>query len=412
MAENIPKKSPTDEITNEIRRKYKFRPFIDAPLSKTDADILELPIIDLSKFDISFDERKKLANTLESALTHYGFFRLINHGFTPEFLDHLKSISQSTFETTDEIKSNFFAGKTRIDIDKDLELGVIRGTGYKPKGYWTYTNNTTDNVEFYNFRHFLHPEIFFNQIQYPEFVKYHLNDIRQYFNYLHTNIQRKVLTLMDIILELPEGTLYNNFFPSIENDVINSGTGFGRFLLYHPVDNEYIKNTSSTWLRGHTDAGALTFILSQSILSLQIRSYDDDKWKYVSHVPNSIIVNIGDTFKFLTDGYFKSSIHRVHTAPDDQQNYTRNTIIYFASPKLDIFMDSSSLNSPKLKRLGYKLDDNLEQITVRQWDEAKGKFFNKTSANRQNNLTLYGRESIGSLINESAANLPATEVKV
>lgn len=391
------------EKLEEINKKYNFRPFIDAPISKENVEVLDLPIIDLGQFDEGPEKRIELANKLEKALTKFGFFRIINFGLEPEFLDHLKSVSQSTFETTDEVKEKFFAGKNKIDIDQDLELGIIRGTGYKPRGYWTYTNDTHDNVEFFNFRHFLHPNIFYNQIEYPEFVSYHLDEIRTYFSHIHTEAQRKVLTLMDIILEIPEGTLYNNFFPAIENDVVNSGTGFGRFLLYHPVDEQYRKNTSSTWLRGHTDAGALTFILSQSILSLQIRSYENNQWKYVSHVPNSVIVNIGDTFKFLTDGYFRSSIHRVHTAPEDQQDYTRNTIIYFASPKLDIYMDSETLNSPKLKRLGYKLDDGLERITVRQWDEAKGKFFNRTDANRKTNLTIYGRESVGSLINEEPA---------
>lgn len=394
-------KTHTQKEVQQIREKYNFRPFVDAPSSKEKVDLLDLTIIDLGKFEDGPEARKELADSLEKALTEYGFFRVVNHGFSPEFLDQLKSISQSTFETTDKVKNSFFAGKTKIEEDKDLELGVIRGTGYKPRGYWKYTNDTPDNVEFYNFRHFLHPDIFYNRIEYPEFLQYHLEDVRKYFSELHTEVQRKALTLMDIILEIPEGTLYNNFFPALENDVVNSGTGFGRFLLYHPVDQEYNQKTSSTWLRGHTDAGALTFILSQSILSLQIRSYQDNQWKYVSHVPNSIIVNIGDTFKFLTDGYFRSSIHRVHTAPDDQKNYTRNTVIYFASPKLDIYMDSGTLESPKLKRLGYKLDDGLERITVRQWDEAKGKFFNKTSANRKTNLTLYGRESVGSLIGEN-----------
>jgi isopenicillin N synthase-like dioxygenase len=389
------------EEKQKIRAKYNFRPFVEAPPSKENVEILDIQSLDLSKFDEGFEARKELANKLEKSLTTYGFFKLINHGFSHEFLETMKSISLSTFNTTDDVKEKFFAGKTTIEEDENLELGVIRGSGYKPRGYWTYTNEAKDNVEFFNFRHFLHHDIFNDRIEYPEFVKANLDDIENYFATLHKEVQRKVLTLMDIILEFPEGKLYNEYFPAIENDVHNSGTGFGRFLLYHPVDDDYNKRTTSTWLRGHSDAGGLTFILSQSILSLQVRTYDDNRWKYVSHTPDALIVNVGDTLKFLTGGYFRSSIHRVHTAPKDQQNYQRGTIIYFASPKLDVFMDPEELNSPKLKRLGFVRDLNIPRITVRDWDEAKGQFFNKTDANRKTNVSILGRESVGSLIGEN-----------
>lgn len=390
------------EEKQRIRDKYNFSPFVDAPPSKEQYETLDIESIDLSRFDDGPEARKELAAQLENSLTTYGFFKLINHGFSHEFLETMKSISQATFNTTDDVKNKFFAGKSIIEVDEGLELGVIRGSGYKPRGYWTYTNDTKDNVEFFNFRHFLHHDIFNNKIEYPEFVSANLDDIEYYFATLHKDIQRKVLTLMDIILEFPEGKLYNEYFPAIENDPKNSGTGFGRFLLYHPVDEDYNKKTTSTWLRGHSDAGGLTFILSQSILSLQVRTYDDNKWKYVSHTPDAIIVNIGDTMKFLTGGYFKSSIHRVHTAPKDQQSYHRGTVIYFASPKLDVFMDPEEINSPKLTRLGIVRDLTIPRVTVRDWDEAKGKFFNKsTGANRKTNLTILGRESVGSLIGEN-----------
>ena len=389
------------EEKQAIREKYNYRPFKEAPPSKAEVELLPLETIDLSKYDEGPEARKQLAQRLEKALTEYGFFRLVNHGFSPEFLETMKSISQSTFETSEEVKAKFLAGKNNIELDDGLELGVIRGTGYKPRGYWTYTNETKDNVEFFNVRHFNFHEVF-NSIEHPEFVKANLDDIEFYFTYLHQQIQRKVLNLIDIILGLPEGEMYKKYFRVEYNDPNDSGTGFGRFLLYHPVDEDYNRKTTSTWMRGHTDAGAFTYILSQPILSLQVRTYDDYQWKYVGHVPNSIIVNAGDTIKFLTAGYFKSAVHRVHTAPQDQKDCHRNTIIYFASPKLDIYMDPETLNSPKLTEKGYTRDKSIPKVTIREWDEAKGKFFNKKSANWVTNIVILGRECVGSLIGEKA----------
>lgn len=104
-------------------------------------------------------------------------------------------------------------------------------------------------------------------------MRNNLDDIFNYFRYLHFKVLKKVLNLIDIVLELPEGTLWKKFFKVVDNEIDNSGGGFGRFLLYHKVDKNYNKSTNNTWMRGHTDATALTFIVSQPILSLQIRDY-------------------------------------------------------------------------------------------------------------------------------------------
>lgn len=394
-----------DEIKREINKKYNLRPFKETPSElKEDYDLIDLPAIDLSQYRIGKEglaSRKKLASELEESLKEHGFFKLVGHGINEEVFDSLRSLGQSAFELPEEEKSRFLAGTQCIDGEKNRELGVIRGSGFKPRGYWTYANDTKDNVEFFNVRHFLHDDIFFNRLQYPEFVRNNLEDISNYFKYLHFEVLKKVLNLIDLILELPEGTLWSKHFKVVDNDIDNSGGGFGRFLLYHEVDKDYNTSTNNTWMRGHTDATALTFIVCQPILSLQIREYKTQEWKFVSYTPNSLVVNIGDAFQQLSGGYFKSSIHRVVTPPEEQSNYKRNTIIYFCDPSWNTYIDPEELNSPKLDRLGIKHPKNLKRITFGEWDEEKGKFFNRKSSTQTKPLKIFGRESIGSLITES-----------
>ncbi|GMF06878.1 unnamed protein product [Ambrosiozyma monospora] len=123
---------------------------------------------------------------------------------------------------------------------------------------------------------------------------------------------------MDIILEIPEGTLYGNYFKPIP-EIEKSGSGVARLLVYHPTDPNYQLQTNQTWMRGHTDGSGLTFIASQPLLALQIQDRNTKKWNYVSHTPNALVVNVGDAISHLSGGYFKSSIHRVATPPSDQQ---------------------------------------------------------------------------------------------
>lgn len=395
---------PTEKA--KIDKIHNVRPFIEAPNTTelAPSSVIELEAIDLSKFvdgPEGLASRKQLAAQLEVALTTYGFFKLVGHGIGTEQIERLKAVGQAIFELDDNTKKQNVAGTFKIPEEQDRELGVIRGTGYKPRGHWTYQNDKRDNVEFFNVRHFLHDDIFYHQIKYPEFVKYHLDEINTYFKHLHYEVLRKVLLLIDIILELPEGQLWQNHFQVINNDIENSGGGFGRFLMYHPVDEEYKEKTNGTWLRGHTDATALTFILSQPIVSLQIREHETNEWKYVTHTPNALVVNIGDAFKYLSGSYFKSLIHRVTTPPEDQAGYQRSTIIYFCDPSLTTFIDPQSLQSPKLQRLGYN-GDGGKRVTFKEWDEEKGKFLNEKSRHTKKEVKLFGRDTLMSLENQEA----------
>ncbi|VEU19876.1 DEKNAAC100646 [Brettanomyces naardenensis] len=392
-------------IKAQVRNKFNFRPFKQAPASKVHQDnLITLDSLDFSKYregPEGFKERKELAKQLEGSVTKYGFFALQNFGISQEWIDEILSLSQSTFEEPDEVKSQFIGGEHNLPEEEGRPLGIVKGTGYKPLGYWKYTNDTPDQVEAFNLRHFGQFDTFFNRTKYPEFVKGNLDVISFFFNYIHREVLRRVLNLFDLILERPEGTLYEQYFLIVQGDLKRSPDGWGRFLYYHPVSDDYNMKASNVWMRGHTDSSALTFILSQSILSLQIREHDTNEWKYVGHTPGALIVNIGDMFQQLTGGYFKSSIHRVITAPEDQRGYYRNTAIYFCYPVPYAYLDPDSLASPKLKRLGYKRDESQERITVRQWSDAKGTFFNKSSgANRTKDISLFGRPSVGSLIGE------------
>ncbi|VEU21989.1 DEKNAAC102993 [Brettanomyces naardenensis] len=387
----------------QVREKFNFRPFKEAAApTELPKNIVGLEGLDFSKFQEGpegLEGRKELAAQLEEAVTEHGFFKILNFGISQEIIDQILSLSQGTFDEPQEVREKFVAGEHNLPEEKDKPLGPIRGSGYKPLGHWR-TNGIPDNIDIFNFRHFTHYDTFFNRTQYPEFVKANLDDIAYYFNFIHREVLRKVAILLDIILELPEGTIYRDYFSVKPEQLTNSPDGFGRFLLYHPVSEDYKKKTNDIWLSGHTDGGALTFILSQPILSLQVQDYDTKEWRYVSHTPGALVVNIADQLRQLSGGYFKSSVHRVVTAPDNQKNYHRNTAIYFSNVTPRAYLDVDELKSPKLKRLGITYDKSVERLTAAEWDDLKGEYFNNRDKNWYEKETIRGRESIGSLREE------------
>ncbi|KAG2138932.1 hypothetical protein DEU56DRAFT_778521, partial [Suillus clintonianus] len=52
----------------------------------------------------------------------------------------------------------------------------------------------------------------------------------------------------------------------------------------------------------------------------------------VRHIDNGLVINTGDMMTFLTNGYYKPTIHRVIQPPEDQHHYDRLGAYYFAMP--------------------------------------------------------------------------------
>ncbi|KAI3404490.2 hypothetical protein KGF56_002682 [Candida oxycetoniae] len=381
---------------------YTLRPFQEAPLSSSiSIKPLQLESIDLSLYKEgpeNLPQRKQLALKIEKSLSTYGFISVVNHGFDIAKLEFLKSIAQGLLELPFEEQKKYLAGALKSDLeDRSTSVGAERGAGFKPKGYWSMRNGVEDSIIHYNFNNMNH-SIFFDEEHnnYPEIVKDHLKEIAEYYRFLHGDTLKKICNLADIVLELPEGFLYDKFYSVKDNDFDSSGGGAGRFMLYEAMDIEDQKKVDNTWLRGHSDSGGFTFITSQPILSLQIRDYYTGEWNYVGHAPNGLIVNIGDAMEFITGGYFKSSIHRVVAPPDDQSGYKRLVLIYFSKPKNTSILDPEAINSPKLNRLGYIKPKEWEKINFNAWNNQKSRLFGKKAINDTTSeeprlVLLYGR---------------------
>jgi isopenicillin N synthase-like dioxygenase len=89
-------------------------------------------------------------------------------------------------------------------------------------------------------------------------------------------------------------------------------------------------------------------------------------------------VNAGDALEFLTGGYYKGTIHRVVQPPQDQQNYTRLGVFYFAMPDDDVKLVPMA-ESPVLQRVGIQIRcDDSEAPTMEQWRKLRTSAYGQT----------------------------------
>jgi isopenicillin N synthase-like dioxygenase len=188
--------------------------------------------------------------------------------------------------------------------------------------------------------------------------------IEGFARHIHDEIVRKLLTLFAIILELPE-----DHFLKVHRYDEKSDCHL-RYMKYHRRTEEENKKSDGIWSKGHTDFGSLTLLFRQPVAALQVRT-PEGAWKWVKPYPGSITVNLADSLHFLTNGFLKSSIHRVVAPPPDQRDVDRLGVLYFVRPEDDL--ELRPVVSEVLHRLGYDqtTDNSAVGITAGEWVKAR-----------------------------------------
>ncbi|XPT01544.1 hypothetical protein M3J09_010676 [Ascochyta lentis] len=143
-------------------------------------------------------------------------------------------------------------------------------------------------------------------------------------------------------------------------------------MKYHHRTPEQNSELEDVWVKGHTDFGSLTLLFRQPVAALQVRT-PEGQWKHVKPHPGSITVNLADSLEFLTNGFLKSSIHRVVAPPPDQADVDSLGVLYFVRPEDDVKL--TPIKSNVLEKLGYTktFDDSVVGITAGEWVKARVK---------------------------------------
>ncbi|KAL2064207.1 hypothetical protein VTL71DRAFT_4701 [Oculimacula yallundae] len=320
--------------------------YTQVPETTHELDWADLATLDLSTFGAP-GGKQALATQLKNAIEQIGFFYIINFGLDQDEVNRQFAIGKAFFNLDVEEKLKYRA---------DLENGGYNG--YKPLGIREIAPGHFDNTEIYNIPKFI-PEY---QRPHPTLIEENWPEIEKFGKYIHEEVASKLLVVFAIILELPEDFFLKTHRYSAKSDC------HLRYMKYHkrtPEVNEAIKNV---WVKGHTDFGSMTLLFRQPVAALQVRT-PQETWKYVKPCPGSITVNIADSLSFLTNGYLKSSIHRVVAPPPDQAHLDRLGVLYFVRPEDNL--ELKPIPSPLLQRLGLDQPAEGPVLTAGEWVKAR-----------------------------------------
>lgn len=342
-----------------------LEPYVHPPETKADLPWAELVTLDLEDYNRP-GGKERLAKQLEHAVHHVGFVcyharQVINHALTvSQFYVKNFGLTQEQVDRQFTLAKHFFQLPTSEKEKFEVNYAEADYNGWRRPGR-SLIAKARDNMEIYNIPKFT--DDFTGKYNQPDLLKAHLPEIEVFQKALHSNVVLPLLRLFAIVLQLPdeEHLVKQHTYDRKSEDHY-------RYMTYHPRSDSDWASANHGASGGHTDLGTLTLLFRQPVAGLQILAADGS-WTWVSAQPDTITVNLGDTISHLTGGWLKSSVHRVVAPPQDQRQYTRTGLLYFARPHNDTELVPIA-DSPVLETAGVKPRFD-EIVTVQEWVTAK-----------------------------------------
>ncbi|CAI9100855.1 OLC1v1038040C1 [Oldenlandia corymbosa var. corymbosa] len=245
--------------------------------------LVDVPVIDLklsaSPDSVSDGELQKL----QSALSSWGFFQVINHGIDCNLLDKLRENTRQFFRLPAEEKHIYARGPNEIE-----------GYGNDMVLYENQTLDWTDRLYL-----LVHPEDSRKLHYWPQNPKSFRIVLEEY------------TTRLRVIVEI----LFKSMAKSLglaEDCFLNK---YGDTPMMHTRFNFYPLCPKPDVVQGvkpHADGTAITILLpDEKVEGLQFLK--DDQWIRTQINPHALLVNVGDQMEMMSNGIFKSPVHRVIT---------------------------------------------------------------------------------------------------
>uniref|UniRef100_A0ACD5YUV9 Uncharacterized protein n=1 Tax=Avena sativa TaxID=4498 RepID=A0ACD5YUV9_AVESA len=257
---------------------------------------LSFPVISMEKLET--EERGAAMEVIRDACENWGFFELLNHGISHELMDEVERVSKAHYKNYREGKFKEFAART-------LEAGE-KGDDVKDVD-WEST---------FFVRHL--PAS--NLADLPDLDDHYRQVMKEFASEIE-KLAERVLDLLCENLGLEKGYLKQVFAGSKGSPTFGT-----KVSSYPPCPRPDLVDG----LRAHTDAGGVILLFQDDQVS-GLQLLKDGAWVDVPPMRHAIVVNIGDQLEVITNGRYKSVLHRVMTRTDGN----RMSIASFYNPGAD-----------------------------------------------------------------------------
>ena len=287
----------------------------------------QIPSVDLGDFlSDDINKRNDFIENIGKAYEDIGFVALKGHFLDKDLVDELYNQVRDFFSLPDETKSKY-----------EIQ-GLAGQRGYTSFGKEHAKGRTTGDL-----KEFFH---IYPWGRYPGEVSNHTNQIR-------SELLKLGSKLLDWLDDYAPQNIRKNFSMKLSDMIKNSGQNLLRVIHYPPVEQKDC-DLGSIRAEAHTDINLITILIAEP--GLQILNQKSE-WLDVELTKNSIVVNIGDMLQECSQGFYKSTVHRVIN-PDPSKNISRYSMPFFMHPRNEVILSKNLtaeeyLNS-RLKEIGLK----------------------------------------------------------
>ncbi|GMH16521.1 hypothetical protein Nepgr_018362 [Nepenthes gracilis] len=281
-------------------------------------------VSNLNRIDLSSPDLHNSVSLIKQACLDCGFFYVVNHGISQEFMDEVFAQSKRFFnlpvsKKMEVLKNEKHRGYTPF-LDEVLDPeNQVKGD-YK-EGYYIGVEVPEDDPRaqkpFYGPNVWPAPDLLPRWR--PTMEKYHQQALE---------VAREVARMIALALDLEA-----NYFD--KPDILGEPLAILRLLHYEGQASDPSKGIYGAG--AHSDYGLITLLATDDVVGLQIckdKHARPQIWEYVAPLKGAFIVNLGDMLERWSNCIFKSTLHRV--IGNGQERYS---IAYFMDPSPDCIVE-------------------------------------------------------------------------
>ncbi|XP_008812217.1 protein DMR6-LIKE OXYGENASE 2-like isoform X2 [Phoenix dactylifera] len=265
----------------------------------------EIPTVDFSLLtEGTPEQRSQVVRHLGKACEEWGCFMVVNHGIPERLMEAMLISLKEFFDQTEEEKGEY-TGKHVMDP-------IRCGTSF---------NLTVEDVRYWRdyLKVFVHP-IFYSPAKPPRFRE----TSKEYAESTRAMGMELLRGIWESLgLEEDDMTKALDLHSCFQILVCN---------IYPPCPQPEL----AIGLPAHSDHGLLTILLQNGVSGLQVKRRGS--WVRVEPLPNSFLVNTGDHMEIVSNGRYKSVLHRAEV----NSQSTRLSIASVVAPSLDTIVEPAS----------------------------------------------------------------------
>ncbi|KAJ8633498.1 hypothetical protein MRB53_026834 [Persea americana] len=254
-----------------------IRPLSERPtLLHVDPSEPSIPLIDFEGFN--GPDRPRIIKEIGLACQTDGFFQVKNHGIPKSVIEGMVCVSREFFKLPESERLKSYSDDTAKSTRLSTSFNVKKE---KVSNWRDYLR-----LHCYPLEDFVH-EWPSNPPAFKDIVSNYSTSAR--------SLALKLLEAISESLGLDKDCM--------EKALGKQGQHMG--INYYP---QCPQPELTYGLPGHTDPNALTVLLQDQVAGLQVLR--NGRWVAVNPIPDSFVVNIGDQIQVLSNGRYKSVLHR------------------------------------------------------------------------------------------------------